>query len=254
MKHILFLSTLSLAALVRICGFDGIASNAQELKKSSFEYVPSKDRVEGSQRIENSSLRCARENQQGLITLLAPSDHVGTTVSGRPTFFWYVSNVSSPVRFTLVHPGQAEPVIDISLKADKPGLFKFTLPLNIPELEIGREYRWTVSLRYNVKRPSINPIAYAEVKRIPYPPQLEQKLSMVNSRFDRSAVYANLGIWYDTLATIYRAPTNERNLPTPPSILPSINSGKSMWLVNKIPVAGYESIPENSIASRSSSC
>ncbi len=254
MKLILFLSTLSVIVFVKTCGVDILASNAQVVIKSSFKYVPSSDRVERSQQIENGILRCAEGSQQGLITLLAPKDHVSTTVSGRPTFFWYVTDVSSPVRFTVVNPGHAEPVIDISLKADKPGLFKFTLPPNIPELEIGREYRWTVSLRRNVESPSANPIASASIKRISYPQQLEQKLSTVTSRFDRSAVYASSGIWHDTLATIHHAPTNEKSLPAPQSLLLDINSGKSMWLINKIPVVNYMSVPEDSIASRSSSC
>lgn len=253
MKPILFLSTLSVVALVNTCGFDVTPSNAQGVIKSSFEYVPSPDRVERSQRIENSFSRCVKENQQGLITLLAPSDHVSTTVSGHPTFFWYVKDVSDPVRFTVVKPGQIEPVIDISLKADKPGLFKFTLPPNIPELEIDREYRWTVGLVRNPKRHSLNPYAYAWIKRVSSPPQLEQKLSGISSRFDRSAVYANLGIWHDTLATIHRA-TADENLPTPQSLLPDINSGKSIWLINKIPVVDYVSVSKDSIVSRSLGC
>lgn len=253
MKSSLFLSALSVAVIVQVGGFNVMTSNAQAVKNSSFEYVPSLDRVERSQQIENGILRCAEGSQQGLITLLAPSDHVSTTISSRPTFFWYVSDVSAPVRFTVVNPGHAEPVIDISLKADKPGLFKFTLPPNVPELEIGKEYRWTVSLRRNVESPSANPIASASIKRIAHPPQLEQKLSTITSRFDRSAVYANSGIWHDTLTTIHHAPTNETGLPTQ-SILQDINSGRSMWLINKIPVANYISVLEDSITSRSSSC
>lgn len=253
-KSTVFLSALSVAVIVQVGGFNIMLSNAQAVKKSSFEYVPAKDRVEHSQQIENGILRCGQENQQRLITLLAPSDHVSTTVSGRPTFFWYVRDVSSPVRFVINDPEQIEPVIDVSLRADKPGLFKFTLPANIPELEIGKEYRWFVSLTRNTKRPSINPFAYASIKRISYPPQLEQKLSTITSRFDRSAVYASSGIWHDTLATIHHAPTNEKSLPAPQSLLPDINSGKSMWLINKIPVVNYVSVSEDSIVSRSSGC
>ncbi len=253
MKPILFLSTLSVVALVKTCGFDITPSNAQGVIKSSFEYIPSPDRVERSQRIENSFSRCVKENQQALITLLAPSDHIGTTISGHPTFFWYVRDISSPVRFTLVKPKQIEPVIDISLKADKLGLFKFTLPPNIPELEMDTEYRWSVGLVRNLKRPSVNPYAYAWIKRVSSPPQLEQKLSGISSRFDRSAVYASLGIWHDTLATIHRATTDE-NLPTPQSLLPNINSGKSIWLINKIPIANYVSVSKDSIVSRGSGC
>ncbi len=88
-KSTVFLSALSVAVIVQVGGFNVMPSNAQAVKKSSFEYVPAKDRVERSQQIENGILRCGQENQQGLITLLAPSDHVSTTVSGRPTFFWY---------------------------------------------------------------------------------------------------------------------------------------------------------------------
>jgi len=42
------------------------------------------------------------------LQLIVPDDHIPLTVSARPTFFWYVSNTTLPVRFTLVEPGVAK--------------------------------------------------------------------------------------------------------------------------------------------------
>lgn len=138
------------------------------------------------------------------LQLLVPDDHLPLTVSARPTFFWYVSNTTLPVRFTLVEPGVAEPLIDRSFKVKRPGIVQLTLPSDVPGLALGKEYRWTVSLVCNKERPSENIYAYSSIKRVAITPKLAQTLAGVGQEPQkRTLVYAQSGIWYDALNSSY---------------------------------------------------
>lgn len=261
MKRNFFLVSLSLLVPVQLFVFDFAARTslkqvaAQEVTRlSNLEYVPPIKRIQREQRNKSSPIRCGID-PEGTITLLAPPDHIATTTSSRPTFFWYVGiNAPILVRFVLAEPKQGKKIIDTRIRADKSGLFQFTIGSEIPELEIGKEYRWIVSLIRNTKRPSANPYAFAWVKRVHLPPELKQKLAAVKGKFDRSSVYANSGLWYDTLSTIYRVSSNQKNL-QPQQLLEQINSGKSIWLVNQLPVASYiNASKDDSIIVRGTGC
>lgn len=142
------------------------------------------------------------------LQLLVPDDHLPLTVSEQPTFFWYVSNTTLPVRFTLVEPGVAKPIIDRSFKIIRPGIVQFTLPSDIPGLALGKEYRWTVSLVCNNERPSENTYAYSSIKRVTVTHELAKTLATSQNLQKRSLVYAHSGIWYDALLSGYVAYQN----------------------------------------------
>jgi Domain of Unknown Function (DUF928) len=138
------------------------------------------------------------------LQLLVPHDHLPLTVSARPTFFWYVSNTTLPVRFTLVEPGVAKPIVDRSFKVKRPGIVELELPSDVPGLALGKEYRWTVSLVCNKERPSENSYADSSIKRIAITPELAQTLAEAGQEPQkRSLVYARSGIWYDALNSSY---------------------------------------------------
>ena len=138
------------------------------------------------------------------LQLLVPDDHLPLTVSARPTFFWYVSDTILPVRFTLVEPGVAKPIVDRSFKVKRPGIVQLELPSDVPGLALGKEYRWTVSLVCNKERPSENIYADSSIKRVTVTPKLAQTLAESGKEPQkRSLVYARSGIWYDALNSSY---------------------------------------------------
>lgn len=246
MKHKFFLTSLFLLLPIQICvvftlSIEGLLEQAnaqEETKINNLEYVPPTGRTQRIRSNQSTPNRCAR-NEEGSITLLVPQAHIPTTISGRPTFFWYaVTKKTDLVKFTLVDQNQEKPIVETQMRAEHSGLFQFTLEKNTPELEIGKQYRWTVTLVRNLKHPSQNLYAFTLIKRVPFPPQLKQKLAAVTGKFDRSTIYANSGIWYDTLSTVYRA-SNRRTSSQPQQLLEQINSGKFFWLINQLPVASY---------------
>lgn len=165
-------------------------------------YIPPPGRTRRA-RTEGAGSRGCNQTQPTTLKLLAPNNHVALTVSAHPTFFWYVSGTSSPIIFALVEPGVAKPIWQQQLKPNKAGIVQVKLPSNHSGLEVGKEYRWTVSLVCNQKRPSENTYAYAWIERVATTPKLQQQLATVTDKRELAKAYAQAGIWYDAIATLY---------------------------------------------------
>lgn len=175
-------------------------------------YVPPPRRISRTQRRDGSGSRGCRNSKAiaTSLTLLVPSDHVPTTVSSHPTFLWYVSDVvAAPVRFTLVEQQSLKPVFTKQLKIQKAGIMQLQIPSSAPALVEGKQYRWTVALVCNKKRPSENKNAYAWIERAPLEGKLPQILAGATSRQERALILAQAGIWYDAVSTLYE--TSQRN-------------------------------------------
>lgn len=166
-------------------------------------YIPPDGSSRTSRTTGTGSRGCDHSGNTKL-QLLVPDDHLALTVSARPTFFWYVSDTTLPVRFTLVEPGVAKPIVDRSFNVKSSGVVQFKLPSDLPELEVSKEYRWTVSLVCNKERPSANAYADSAIKRVAVTPELAQMLAEVGQEPQkRSLVYGRSGIWYDALNNSY---------------------------------------------------
>ena len=171
------------------------ASKAVETKlKTTQAYKPrpgrkrTQARKPGGYRGDSCNLR-----SQDPITLIVPQDHIPLTTSKRPTFFWNVNTISHPIRFTLYEPGQPDPIYVQNITPTAPGIVALKLPSTANTLKIGIQYRWTVSVICNPKKPSENIYAKAWIERV------ESSIASGNAESCRS-YYARSGIWYDALA------------------------------------------------------
>ena len=166
-------------------------------------YVPPKDRGR-SQRTEGAGSRGCNQAVPISLRLLAPNDHVAATVLGHPSFLWYVSKIpTTPMRFTLVEPGIVKPLLEEWVKVDKPGIVQLHLPTKVQELEIGKQYKWSVSIVCNQERPSENIYARAWIERVPKELDLVQNLAAATNGSQRATIYAKSGIWFDAIAITY---------------------------------------------------
>lgn len=146
-----------------------------------------------------------RKTSPDLLTLLFQSKD-GHTVSGRPTFFWYLSaNPPVPIRFVLASPEEDEPAIDEIFENPRAGFMQAKLADKQPELVPGRQYIWSVTLLCNRNNTAENPIAQGQIKRVPMPPDLAEKLTQATSQLANATIYANQGFWYDALAIVAAA-------------------------------------------------
>lgn len=169
-------------------------------------YIPPKER-RPLQRTDGAGSRGCPEGLFGSLNLLVPNDHVGLTISERPTFSWYVSAVSStPMKFALVEPGVAKPLFVKKIKVDKPGLVQLQIPSDIKGLTVGKQYRWTVSLVCNLKRPSLSIYARSWIARVPLTEVNDFSRTASEQQVrDKAIFYAQQGIWYDAVATMTKA-------------------------------------------------
>lgn len=165
------------------------------------DYIPPVGTKRRSRTTGAGARGCDRASNPDL-QLLAPNNHVPTTISAHPTLFWYVSATTLPVRFTLVEPGVIKPVADRRFRVTRPGVVGVKLPSDVPGLVAGKQYRWTVAIVCDEERPSANTYAYGWISRVVATPELKSKLAKVSSNSqNRSLVYAHSGIWYDALSS-----------------------------------------------------
>lgn len=178
----------------------GSVANAQQ-------YVPP-NRGSRPQRTEGSGARGCTNSIPASLNLLIPKDHTARTINARPTFLWQVSAATSaPMVFTLTEARSRQPMFQKRLKADKAGIVRLELPQEAPEMTVGKEYRWTVALVCNEKRPSENINARAWIERVDNTPELSKKLAAASSDRDRALIYAQNGMWYDAMAILNKLQT-----------------------------------------------
>lgn len=192
---------------------EGISLSQTKALASDFPlYVPPPNRRPIA-RTDGSASRGCPSGLFGSISLLVPSDHVGLTVSAHPTFSWYVSVVPSTLmQFALVEPGVVKPILVKQLKVNQPGIIQLDLPELLP-LSVGKEYRWTVSLICNQKRPSQNIYVRSRIQRVSVkalemqklmgnPDNLAERSTTIR---DRAILYGQSGIWYDAVSAMSKA-------------------------------------------------
>lgn len=167
-------------------------------------YVPPLNRP-FIQRTEGSGSRSRGCNRGGVhLQLLAPQDHIAATTSERPTFLWYVSNTSMPIRFVLSESGTGvkKTILNKQINPSKPGIMEVELPLKA-KLAVGKKYLWIVSIICNKKHPSQNIYAYAQMERIAMSTTLKQAVQVKDNK-QKAIAYAQAGVWYDALANLYK--------------------------------------------------
>ncbi len=200
LQKIIPISLLALLLLILL------ENNILVLAGTPYTYNPPKQRkkVIKSRTVSAGSRGCAKANfQNAKVRLLAPEAYVGLTTTSHPTFFWEVT-ANSPVqtRFTVVEPGEIEPIVDFQQLVQKSGVIKWQLPPQLPGLNQGKPYRWTVALICNPNRSSQNAYAYAWIERVPKSSYLTEYLKLRN--VEPAIVYAREGIWYDALTEAYK--------------------------------------------------
>ncbi|PSB44111.1 hypothetical protein C7B80_21800 [Cyanosarcina cf. burmensis CCALA 770] len=169
------------------------------------EYVP----PPGSQRSQRTSGSGSRSGcplyNNTQFHLLVPNDRVATTATKSPAFFAYVSEADVPLALTVAKLKEPPSTLyKKSLQLKQPGITKFEIPKERPlKLQEGEEYRLTLSIICNSKRPSKNPYVQVDFKYVPPSLALQQQLQ-ANSG-NRAKVYARSGIWYDALAASYQS-------------------------------------------------
>ncbi|MFN6486549.1 MULTISPECIES: DUF928 domain-containing protein [unclassified Nostoc] len=144
------------------------------------------------------------QNQKTLKALL-PGSTLGLTVEKYPTFFVYIPSVSRQLaEFELREKNNSTVVYKtrFTLPASS-GIVSFSLPTNktLQPLEIGKNYKWSFSIICDSQDRSEDIFVEGWVQRIEPSSTLVSQLEKATSR-DRPSLYAEAGIWYETLTTL----------------------------------------------------
>lgn len=155
----------------------------------------------GASRNPNLCRRQANATQASNLTLLVPSSFLGLTVSDHPSLFIYAEQTIARQLFISLQDDQGEPLYQgFQALPTNNGLIRFELPSDAPNLETDRTYRFSVVAVCEESLRPDDPVMTAYVKRISLP-QSNVSESPISS-FDQAALYADLGIWYDTLSLL----------------------------------------------------
>jgi Domain of Unknown Function (DUF928) len=147
------------------------------------------------------------------ITPLVPKDnknsYFGLTVAERPTFFWHSQgNPEKPVTFFLYEVnGQHQsdqPLYETPLNLpNSPGIVSLTLPPDRP-LETGKSYIWYLEMRCSEADEDLGLIV-GGIDRVAPSSNFDLNLSFARTPSAQSKLYAESGIWFDSLDTLARA-------------------------------------------------
>jgi hypothetical protein len=197
-----------LFSLVTIGLIDGIFHTpigiAQPAQPTRVRYIPNKKRP-APRRTEAAGTRtgCAIDRKPVEVDLLVPSiDNLPQTQSAHPTFSWYVDNAQKSeveLQFSLIEPGKVKPLYQKRLLNRQSAVMQIQLPEQVAGLEVGKQYRWTVSWGCNKKRVSEQLHQRAWIERTELTTLQMQQLDQAKSDTDRVFVYAQSGIWYESI-------------------------------------------------------
>jgi hypothetical protein len=133
--------------------------------------------------------------------VLAPP-HVGQTISAAPALFWYVGSLPDAderISFTVMADAEVKPLLEVTLDSlERPGIQRVRISDCGAQLQLGVEYEWSIALVVDPDQRSKDLIASGFIQRVPEPADLKSRGSTPQS-------YAELGLWYDALASFFDA-------------------------------------------------
>ncbi|MEG4803610.1 DUF928 domain-containing protein [Microcoleus sp. ARI1-B5] len=168
---------------------------------------PSKPKETGTNTTRGGSCEA---NSSARLTALVPFSHVGETISGHPTFTWFVpDSPPRPLQLRLfTRTGQLLYKTDME---SQPGIMSVALPSNLPQLSIGQSYQWQVVLVCARNIPSRNVVATAEIQVVQPAESLQTQLAAASTPQQRIDLYAEAGLWYDAIAEARKASGTSQN-------------------------------------------
>jgi hypothetical protein len=148
----------------------------------------------------NASEESAQSNTPDrLVTPLVRSDSQ-VTVLARPTFLVYVPQTSAQALELKLEDGQGKGIYHTRINlTGTPGIVSMSLPAAAPELEVGKDYKWLVSVVCQSGAPD-DLFVEGSVRRI----QPDSTLSQVDKvePLEQAALYAKSGVWYEAVANL----------------------------------------------------
>lgn len=180
------------------------------------------------------------------LVALVPATNIGLTLAERPTFWFnipYQSNSNSLINFQLLDEEETVVYEKTFPALETPGIVNINLPNSLPALQIGKKYQWVLSFTCDPASNETSALVNGYVERVAVTPQLKQKLETALTPRERILLYAENGLWYDTLnaliAELRNKPTDAQLVKDWQGLLQQAPEVQLPELVNK-PVLSYD--------------
>ncbi len=136
------------------------------------------------------------------LTALSPQTNLILTASNTPELFFYLpaSQAQNTELLVIDEAGNIIQQRNYSISST-PGIASIKLDKGSMGLEVGKKYRWSLSLVCNPADPSGNPFVQGWVERVEIDPNMMQAINSTPA-VDRLPLYAANQIWSETLATM----------------------------------------------------
>lgn len=153
---------------------------------------------------------CVTNSDKGL-TAIMPVRNFGKTVSELPTLFVYIPPNKAQGAEIGIEDEQGNVIYKTTLKQEfASGIFSFALSRqpDVKPLALNKNYKWYFQLICNFNEQSRDDYVESWIQRVPVSDSLKTQLQQASvnprsSRYrDRAEIYAQAGIWYETLENL----------------------------------------------------
>lgn len=202
-KYLSYLSALGAALCVEVVAFSSVTPLSAEPLKVSLTFPPVEN-VGAPGRTTGGGQRGHSSCVKGRIplTVLAPSNNLGTTVSGNPTLFWYVPETEAQsAKFEMIDNQRNEIYTTTLPLKGTPGVVKLSLPANV-SLQPDKNYIWQLTLNCDSENQSDQMLVQGLVKRIELNAQQKTQLAAATEPLQKAQVYAEAQVWQETLTIL----------------------------------------------------
>ena len=151
-----------------------------------------------------SCLRSSQQPTTKVLTAVVPRTQLGLTLAEHPSFFAYVPQSPAQVAgFLLLSDDDTEVVYETTFAlSSKAGIVRFDLPTSAPALQVGKQYHWFMTTLCDATSGlSGSPTVEGWIERSTPDGALTKALQKTLPG-NRPNLYAEAGIWHETLATL----------------------------------------------------
>ena len=186
-----------------------------------------------------------KDNKPLYLTPLLPESKIGRTVSEYPIFFFYLPKTEAQVAEFVLQDEKGNQIYQTTLKINNSsGIVGVSIPTNqnVSPLQIGKNYRWSVTLICDTEDRSKDVFEAGIVRRVELSADIRSELEKADPR-QKAVIYAQTGIWQDALGTLAAARLANPNDPDLAAdwkiLLDSVKLGK----IAKEPIVPIEPQP-----------
>jgi len=133
-------------------------------------------------------------------------EHVGLTTSKQPSLYYFLSDATTfPLEFTIIEKQAVYPLVETRIQLPRTaGIHVINLADYNKNLKIDTQYRWFIAVVQDDEHRCKDILAAGAVEWVAASAALKTRLEDT-SNTEKAAIYAETGIWYDSLASISNA-------------------------------------------------